>query len=1045
MKTIPIPLVSGIDQSAEPVIGAPRITRCERVRLVSPGKLAISPGYYQVTPATDMRAVTQVGNSVHVISSSDGWFATTKRARDANSVDGDTDEAIKWHMPAFEAPIRINFPGAQVAGRYVACWAAPKLATTPSTWAVLTVQGDGTSEYPSLFLLTDTQIAQQVSLTQSSTTRYRLATDYSTGHGYLINADPAAHTVKVYSFFTGDTPLTVTTYTAPNTMTAMVDVAVTTVAGKLRVVVLDEDGFAHAFESGTATYISTFDANATAQTAVELALYGNLMVRSTIEGLVRVYNYTTGAAQSTDQQLKSVEAIGVALSKMPVPSYAGGITISLDYLNTTTGDTETNCYLIDVAAGTPTTPLSFAQLGTTAYSAYCNGAPLPLASNNVYQSLVSSSPVLRSLELLQAQGGLSLRATRALVGCSGEMPLRAQVYQCKGSHVPSASPVQISYHDSLCGELRTAYVIPAVYVNGGQLASSTASIGATVLVVTSDSTALPAAGKAATVFDGLCPISTGRNTVAFTSCAPWLEGDRAIATGFLLDGPAPKIAQVDSAGGTNIFTPGDVYQYVVRAEYRDPSGTLYRSAPTQPVSHTVTAPVAPNTNAIGCDVILGWQAYAPDMPGAKLRVYRTVANGTVFYDTGKYGAMSQSLTTIRDSVSDADLIDGAVLTEGVPVTGGLKAKYGIPPCRFGWRGKDRVIVGGVEQPNRVRWSQLIYPGEALCFPHASELGWTQDFDDAITAVAALDDAWIVFTRTKIYAVFGSGPDDNGLSGSFEPPRLISPNCGCLTWRSVAEIAEGLLFQAPNSQIYLLQRGQLTLQWYSAAVRTELESGMIGSRLRNPIVATVPHQAAQTIHFVRAPMPDGSAAPPIVFDRRTNAWTTDGDTSVEGLNGALTGAAILDNFSVNPPTPELACDTIAMVTPTYLTLENATGTAMSPLGMSWTGLVETNDIAPFDLAGWGQVRKVGVVAQTSANTSFGVNVWRSRNHGALDETVTIAGSAASVYPYLGYEPAMSKMSAIRVQITWSDRATYPAAIVLEVEPANNGERTSGGRV
>jgi len=1030
----PVPFASGMNQALSTVLGEPRLMRCERVRLIEPGKMAVSPGYYRaMTDNGYLRARVQAGESLCVASSRDGHLTSKSYTRSGSLVDRNLD----WHMPAFEPPIRVDMAGG-VRTKTTACWVAPTMPTDPTGWYAVAVvyTASVTLEQATLSIFSGTTLLQTYALAQGTNVTWRVATDSTTGIGWLVKLDSAAHTIKFHTVVSGAIPAILVRTWACNAI-SITDVACTTFGGVLYFCVLDSNSYIHVI-SAVAGVINIIDAHHSAAPATEIAMLGGLLLRTTAVGYVQSYDYVAGTANSTDALLGSNGAGKCALSKFPTPA-STYLTATLEITDVTTGQIGCSCYVIQMAAGAIATSL----LGNSAKSTFLLGAPLRLETSIAYQNLANYSTVLRSAIIRQAPDNYSnLNLTMAAIAANGEIPMRAQVSQGAGVWA-SATPAAIYIRDSLCGELKRAYVFCFPTAVGGNLSGAECDLGVTAIICAADSTAMPTGGHAVIGFDALCPIRVDGSSVIWTGAHPWIDGDDQVATGFAIDGPPPVVTPNDAASGTSIFVDGEVYQYCVRAEFRDAAGTLYRSAPTAPVSYTVVPNTTPGyTFHLSHSVAIAWLDEAPAMPGSIHRLYRTVANGTVFYDTGTIASPSVTSTMI-DLTSNAALISNPLLTEGPAVAGGLKAKYAVPPCRFGWRGKDRLIVGGLESSSRVRWSQTIYPGEAICFPHASELGLTMDFPDDVTAVASLDDAWIIFSRGQIWSVFGSGPEDNGTNGAFEAPRLLTSDCGCLTWRSVAEIQEGLLFQATNGQIYLLTRGQLALQWYSAPVQLELARGMLGTRLRNPIVATVVHPTTETIHFIRAAMPDGTDSAPLVFDRRTQCWSLDGDGVSDGLKGAISGAAIIDCFS----SPLVGCETICTVTPTNITLENATGAVIAPIQGTWTALVETNDIAPFGIAGWGKVSKIGIVSSTAANTSFNYSSWRDRNQDATPNDTTalaLTDSGGAEFPFISRTPQMDKCSAIRVRFEWSDRATYPAALVLRVEPSADAQRVASTR-
>lgn len=1035
-QVLPVPFASGIDQSLSTAVGEPRITRMHNARLDAPGRVKVSPGYFRAASPSNMRAAVQLDDKLCVIRSSGGLLSSGNFALNETRVYSNEDEATKWAQPAFEAPTRINFPAA------TATWAAPTSASDPDRWMLLSVLTNSVGEAATLYVLKGTMIVQQVALSTSySSVRYRLATNYGTGNGYLVKLDTSAHTITPYSVSIGDTPLVGSAVTVTGLTAAMVDVAVVTASSNLYLAVLCTDGTVRVLiNAGSWAYHGSVSVGDAVTIAAAPSATGELLVFRT-DGTAQTYNLSTLAAVSASTSLVAPNV--VALSKRVANSK---FYLSLDIENPVDVDeVDSHCFSIDT--GTTSGPLTYAEVSYETLSAMPAGAPFIDASGNVYQTTINQAAVSRSLQVSRVYTDTPLRVRRVLTAAHGEMPLFATAEQQGGitSGLPAATPQQITIADSLCGVARPAWVIPSVYVTSGTLTETTAKTAGMALVFCADATSMGNGTTSMTGFDALSVTRTSYGRV-LSAGAPFAVGARGLCTGAAIDLPVLYVTQAEAGSGTNRFSAGAVYQYIVQYEYRSPDGTLFRGPPSQPVTHTVVAPTSPSTVITGLVVTLGITQESPEMPGLRVRLYRTENGGSVFYDTAATdSATGIGVHTLTDHTSDATLIGQQLLTDGPAVQGGVKARYGFPPHRCSWRGRDRTIVGGLENPRRVRWSMLDFPGEATAFAHASELGWSADIPDDVTAVAQLDDAWIVFSRTRIWAIYGAGPDDNGMAGAFDPPRLISPNLGCVTWKSLAEIESGLLFQAADGQIYLLTRGQNSVQWFSARVRDELTAGVLGTELRNPVVATIPHDAAQTVHFIRAPLPGGTS-PILVYDRRTDAWTTDGDGDVEGLNGAIGGAVVPDIFSAAKAGQQTVCS----LTPTYLTLENATGTTIAPIGSTWTALVETNEMAPFGLAGWGHIYRIGIIVDTTVTpVSFDVTEWLNRWRGNAHGSATLTYTADELpfladFPFLSWAPPKDKGSAVRVRLTWTDKQSAVVGLVLSLEQSQGAQRLQTSR-
>jgi hypothetical protein len=186
-----------------------------------------------------------------------------------------------------------------------------------------------------------------------------------------------------------------------------------------------------------------------------------------------------------------------------------------------------------------------------------------------------------------------------------------------------------------------------------------------------------------------------------------------------------------------------------------------------------------------------------------------------------------------------------------------------PPCKYLWPGKDRAIIGGLEKIDEVRWTKTYFPGEPLEF--SEDFAFRKRVPGRVKAVATLDDAWIVFTETRIYAIFGEGPDDSGV-GLFSEPRELPSEVGCVDWRSLVSTPLGLMFQAKPDALYLLPRGLGAPVEISRPIRDALQvlgMAVIAARL-------IAHQAA-VVFLISA---GGASTRNLVYDLRSGEWTVD---------------------------------------------------------------------------------------------------------------------------------------------------------------------------
>lgn len=515
-------------------------------------------------------------------------------------------------------------------------------------------------------------------------------------------------------------------------------------------------------------------------------------------------------------------------------------------------------------------------------------------------------------------------------------------------------------------------------------------------------------------------------------------GNRLDSAGCLFSVPVPTVEAVTGAG-----LPNGTYLYTLLLELQDSQGRVTRSAPSIPVSVTTTT----GTNKVNVTTLVN----LPRIPGlstdnASWVLYRTLADGTVFYRLTVLTGVDE--VVFSDSTSDATLKASSILyTQGSGGgLSGITPSYGVPPCRCIWYGRDRVIVGGLELPRRVRWSKLFYPGEGVSFAHPSLAQWFYDVDDDVTAVAQLDDAWLVFCRTSIFAIYGNGPDDTGANGSFDAPRCISRSFGCHSPRSLLEIPEGVLFQGQDGGVYLVARGTLQVVWWSEKVRNLL--GDVGTGLpMGWITAVIAHESKNTIHFVR------DTSPPLVYDKRIQAWAVDTDWHSPGLIGAVAGCVA--HLPAATQTLQNATDEnfslFIGTTDGHLIYEgcnNGVTITTGPDGtVKWKPLLETSDVSLFGLMGWGATSRISMLFGAGASaipceTPVTVTIFNDQRRGddvSTEVEVPHEFTHVSQYVTSVVAPQFPKASTVRLRVEW-DKESF-VGLAIEVDQKPRTERTT----
>jgi len=168
-------------------------------------------------------------------------------------------------------------------------------------------------------------------------------------------------------------------------------------------------------------------------------------------------------------------------------------------------------------------------------------------------------------------------------------------------------------------------------------------------------------------------------------------------------------------------------------------------------------------------------------------------------------------------------------------------------------GKDRLFVASYEDDSLVRFSKLRNDEGPVEFNDALTIA-IEDSGGKITGFSVLNEALIIFKRSRVYIVSGQGPNNLGL-GAFSSPQRISSDVGCIDQRSIVQTPSGVMFQSELG-IYLVdQRFQITF---------------VGSGVEDVpgvITGTVLQEDESRIIFLC------STGETVVYDFRFDIWST----------------------------------------------------------------------------------------------------------------------------------------------------------------------------
>lgn len=512
-----------------------------------------------------------------------------------------------------------------------------------------------------------------------------------------------------------------------------------------------------------------------------------------------------------------------------------------------------------------------------------------------------------------------------------------------------------------------------------------------------------------------------------------------------------------STGAGNIES--GTYSWVVCYEWLDGSGNMHRSEASVPVPPAVHVNEAVTLTVSTCTLSRRMRALGADgNTPIFITVYRARFDGPGGFDNdGVYRRVTTepfpsanannplvATVDVVDNVKQADVDANPSIYPVAWFEGGVKQPWTPPSFVHQIAHKNRRV--GVGDDERTIWMSTAFsPGEAVWF-HPDFTFTLQDTNDAVTALASLDDRLLIFTRTAIYFVYGDGPTLTGQSDLSNPAKIPTGGIGCIDWRSIAIAPDGIYFQSARG-LECLQRGQTLVPFSTfGSLVDPLTNGKVCSSAC--VVAPQAHirwsfSAEETNDAAN----DGLM---VVWDYELQRFTTFvmQQSVAPNASGALVRAAV-----IHPAYGH--CVAIQVSGQAYVRKETPgaylDGTAMyaTRFETGWIAAVATNAGAgPGGPQGWQSVRRVGLLAEWKSShglfAEFAYNFADFAETHTYDEATLTALTATSTLESLMMVPGYHRCSAVRLRVT----TTLPVAgatgqhasfygVALEIRPKAGG--------
>lgn len=249
------------------------------------------------------------------------------------------------------------------------------------------------------------------------------------------------------------------------------------------------------------------------------------------------------------------------------------------------------------------------------------------------------------------------------------------------------------------------------------------------------------------------------------------------------------IAAVVSAGGA--MTAG-VHQVVAVYEWVDGQGQRHQSAPSLPVSFTITA--GQQTVTVTTPTLMLSQK-----TGISVVLYMTQAAGVTFSRVTSLAAPVLNTTAAATVNQVFALIDGDFASNELlytqPLQGGTTLPSDAPgPCSVLAVHQNRLFVDLTDRQGAFRYSQIL--GRNVGLRWNETLGGTVPVDGGpIVGFVDMDEKLIIFCARKIYFVAGTGPLPSGGFSNYSEPVEIMSDVGCSEPRSILKLPNGVAFKS----------------------------------------------------------------------------------------------------------------------------------------------------------------------------------------------------------------------------------------------------------
>lgn len=508
------------------------------------------------------------------------------------------------------------------------------------------------------------------------------------------------------------------------------------------------------------------------------------------------------------------------------------------------------------------------------------------------------------------------------------------------------------------------------------------------------------------------------------------DGQRLVELGFY---SYPLVAAANSSG---VAGAGYAYRFVW--EWVDSTGNRHQSIASPAASVTAlnttwTIASLHATRKQTAGDVMHASVFSDGQAPVRLVAYRTPLNGTNYYRVNTVAVNSATATTIQlqENVADATII----LNEQLPESLSKLTSSCAPPTLLPVVHAQRLWGVDQERVERI-WCTKVF--EDLESPgYNAALQVVIPGAGAIKGLAGQDGKLYALATNGIYlASYGDGPTNTG-QGGFPTPTLATITANCTEPRSVLVGQEGIYFAGQarwGTTIYLIKRGDGSPLDIGKGVRDEL--------LACPIVrGAIQRNDKSRAEFL---IVDSDTAP----TKARILYYHQDLVDEEGI-GAWTIAQFIDGRALHCIGTWGDAAVVSDVTTGGIAIQTAG--VFADRGSTFPATVDTCDIRPFGILGYGQVDAVSLLSTKTGLASIkflaSYDSGATYSAGETWETDT-SGDSASGPALRRWDPPTHKLPSgtVRYRITDSGLSGAPSTagtiwhgLSIEVSPLGGNVR------